>query len=91
MADELTVRISYHARDRCREMGITTKVPKRIVRTPTLTRPDPRHNPDRRFIWSEVEPKYAVIVDVEVNPPMVCTVLYYTPDAPFVRPEARSG
>lgn len=83
----LTPKISEHARERCEQMGISTKVPKRIWRHRTLTRPDPQGHDGTRFVWSEVEPAYAAIINIEADPPLVCTVLYFTPDAPFVRPE----
>lgn len=86
----VTPIITPHARDRCAEMGVSTKVAKRIVREPSTTRPDPQGHPRRRFVWSAVEPDYAVVVDVESAPPVVCTVLYYTSE-PFTRPERKAS
>lgn len=84
-----TARICDHARDRCVEMGISTKVAKRIVRNPTMVLPDFQGNPDRRFVYSDVEPEYAVVICQEDGEPdTVITVLYYTPQERFERPAA---
>lgn len=69
-----TPKISDHARERCAEMGISTKVAKQIVKNPSLTRPG--HTVEtRRFVTSTLHPDYAVIYDEATNE--VVTVLFY--------------
>lgn len=79
-----TARLTEHARERCEEMGISTKVAKRIVANPSLVLPDFQHHEDRRFIHSCDEPDYCVIATV-ADPPEIITVLYFS-DQYFQRP-----
>jgi hypothetical protein len=69
-----TPRITRHAAERCLQMGVSTKVAKRIAQRPSLVLPDFSGRPERRFMVSEAEPDYAVVVDVEDN--AVVTVMY---------------
>lgn len=66
--------MSEHARQRCVEMGISTKVAKRIVQNPVLTYPTPQHGDDRVIIRSNHHPEYAVAYDQGSN--TVCTVIF---------------
>jgi hypothetical protein len=79
------VRLTEHARQRCREMGISTKVPKRIVDDPArVSYPGaPGHPGDRRMIASKCHPEYLVILQQTPEPDepdIVVTVLYRTED-----------
>jgi hypothetical protein len=79
--------ISDHARERAAQMGISTKVAKRIVRNPTMVLPDFQGREDRRFMFSRDEPEYAVVVEESDAPrPTVVTILYYMPESRFERP-----
>lgn len=72
--------ISRHARARCEEMGISTKVAKRIVQRPNLRRPG---NPGTgaTVATSYEHPGYAVVfVHPPEQPPLVVTVLFNTRD-----------
>ncbi len=74
--------ISEHARARCAEMGISTKVAKAIAKNPTLTYSG---NPgtDCRVYLSEAHPEYAVVVGPPPSGsdrPVVVTVLFRTED-----------
>lgn len=71
----MTPRIVPHARNRCAEMGISTKVAKQIVRHPSLVRPD-YPGSDRQLIESDRHPAYAVIYDPDDN--AVVTVIFNT-------------
>lgn len=78
--------ISDHARERCVQMGISTKVAKRILRNPTLVLPDFQGDEDRRFVHSCDEPLYAIVTEDLGEPRLhVVTVLYYTPEERFQR------
>lgn len=65
MAEPETPRMSIHARERCAEMGISTKVAKRIVQRPDLTRPgSTKPGEDGRLIAvADAYPEYAVVFD----------------------------
>lgn len=67
--------MSDHARERCAEMGISTKVAKAIVRNPAVTRPG---NPGTGavVVTSDRHPEYAVVLDTETD--VVVTVLFRT-------------
>ncbi len=76
-------KITPHARERCAEMGISTKVAKRIWRDPDLVLPDFQGRATRRFLHSStVEPAYAIVVEGE---DIVVTVLHYSPEERFTR------
>ena len=87
MSLDVTPTISDHARQRCAEMGLSTKVAKRAWRHQSMTRPDPQGNPNRVFVSSNAEPKVALIVDTSGHIPQVVTVLWYS-YTPFVRSKA---
>jgi hypothetical protein len=71
-----TPRITPHAAERCRQMGISTKVPKRIIREATMTRPG---YGGRIVAWSVDHPDFLVVyVEKGDEPPMVVTVLWKT-------------
>jgi len=88
-SDRVTPVLSHHARERCKEMGISTKVAKRIWQHRTMT----RHVMARRLlVTSTLEPDYAIVV---VEPqewvggdapavPMVITVVFAT-DKDYIR------
>jgi hypothetical protein len=70
--------LSRHARQRCLEMGISTKVAKRIVQRPNLRRPG---NPGTGTVvaTSYEHPGYAVVfVHPPEQAPLVVTVLFDT-------------
>lgn len=74
----MTPIISAHALDRCREMGISTKVAKHIVQQATLTRPD-HAGSIRRVAQSSAYPEYVVVYEPGV-PDVVVTVLFNAQD-----------
>jgi hypothetical protein len=65
--------LSEHARQRCAEMGISTKVAKRIVQNPGITRPTAKY-PGCVVIESSVHPQYAVAYCPDAN--KVITVIF---------------
>ena len=65
-----------HARERCAEMGISTKVAKRIVREAAVVRPGMAHS-DRLVAVSDTYPAYAVVY-VPGEPDLIVTVLFRT-------------
>lgn len=70
--------MSRHARQRCEEMGISTKVAKRIIQRPNLRRPG---NPGTEAVvaTSYEYPGYAVVfVEPPEQPALVVTVLFDT-------------
>lgn len=70
-----TPRMSDHARQRCEEMGISTKVVKRIVQHQTCSYPSASHYPgERRLVSSDLYPEYLVVVQAG-DPEEVVTVL----------------
>ena len=72
---ELTPIMTQHARERCAEMGISTKVAKRIWQHRTLVRGmDDQH---RMVVTSTEHPGYALVVDeTGGGAPVVVTVLF---------------
>lgn len=71
-----TPRMTVHARDRCREMGISTKVAKRMVQDPSIT----HTTRDGRMIATcDAYPDYAVVYAVsEDRTHWIITVLFNT-------------
>lgn len=70
--------MSRHARERCAEMGISTKVAKRIAARPSLTYGGNPGTPSRVHV-SDEHPEYAVVVGPPPSPgarPVVVTVLF---------------
>lgn len=76
-----TPRLTRHARERCAEMGISTKVAKEIVLHADLTRPC-LGNPDCAIARSDRHPGYAVVYNPhqEAPRPVIVTVLFQTQD-----------
>lgn len=77
----MTPRITKHARQRCEEMGISTKVAKQIVRHADVTHTtDSRGRECQRFVCkSDKHPGYAVAYfKAPDGVPVVCTVLFDT-------------
>jgi hypothetical protein len=73
---EQTPQLSEHARERCAQMGITTKVAKRIWKTRTLIR---GAREGCLLVTSTEVPEYAIVVDENGwlgGPPVVVTVLF---------------
>jgi hypothetical protein len=70
--------LTEHARERCAEMGIRTRVAKQIWRDHTLTYP--LHDQDRIVVISADHPRYALVVDEHGDRPVVVTVLFNHPD-----------
>jgi len=80
-SDRVTPTLTHHARERCKEMGISTKVAKRIWQHRTMTR---QVWARRLIVTSTTEPDYAIVVvepqdwvggDVPTVP-VVVTVLF---------------
>lgn len=70
----VTPVLTQHARERCAEMGIRTRVVKQIWRHRTLTWP--LRDQDRTVVTSDEQPRYALVVDEHCEPPVVVTVLF---------------
>ena len=74
-----TPRVTYHARQRCAELGISTKRAKRIVQQRTSTYPSPQGHSNNGVVCSStVDPEYAVVWDEHTN--TILTVLPRTTD-----------
>jgi cellulose synthase/poly-beta-1,6-N-acetylglucosamine synthase-like glycosyltransferase len=75
-----SVKLSEHARERCRQMGVRTGVIKRIVRDHRVSwRTEYREGCGRRVVAISSEfPDIAVVYACEVYPPVVVTVLWRT-------------
>lgn len=69
-----TPRLTQHARERCAEMGISTKVAKRIVQHADVVRPD-YPGSDRMISVSDAYPDYIVVHDQQ-DPPIIITVSF---------------
>lgn len=70
----MTPRMSVHARERCAELGISTKRAKRIVQQRTGTYPGaPKHNNNAIVVTSDADTEFAVIWDPDDN--SILTVL----------------
>lgn len=79
-----TPRFTEHARQRCTEMGLTTKQVKRTFRTAALDYPGPeQHGANRIRVGDGIAIAYSIGPD---GTPVVCTVLWDGID--FVRPES---
>lgn len=76
-----TPRLLPHARERCAEMGISTKVAKAIVKAPAMTYCG-KPGTDSRVAVSDDIPEYAVVFypETEALPPIIVTVVFRTPD-----------
>lgn len=73
----ITPKMTKHAVQRCAEMGISTKVAKRIVRNPSIT----HAAREGRMVATSVDhPDYAVVyaADRETESVWVITVLFNT-------------
>lgn len=81
MDHTLTPKMSRHALDRCREMGIVTKVAKAIYRHPCVTRPGAHGHDttwDRYIVLCDHHPEYAIVVEDRAGVPWVVTVIFNT-------------
>jgi hypothetical protein len=77
----MTPRMTLHARQRCVEMEISTKVAKRIVQCGEVRYPGtPTEEGDTVVVLWSGEPRYAVVVSADPEDPIVLTVLFNTPD-----------
>lgn len=74
---QATPKMTRHALERCQEMGISSKVAKRIVRHATLVRPGNRITRDAYVATSDGDPLYAVVF-YPGDPPVIVTVLFRT-------------
>lgn len=75
----MTPRISQHARERCAEMGISTKIAKQIIRRPDLIRPSRSVGGSEKglvMVTSDRYPEYAVVYCPADE--VVVTVLFRT-------------
>ena len=62
-----TPKLSQHARDRCREMGISTRRAKRVVQHQTTTYPSTGHDNGGLIVQSAGDPEIAVVWDPATN------------------------
>lgn len=74
--------LTRHARERCAEMEISTKVAKAIVRDPDLVRPG-NSGTGCVFATSERYPRYAVVYEPG-DPHVIVSVVFRTTE-PYVR------
>jgi len=85
-----TARLTDHARERCAEMGISTKVVKRIVQNATLRMPareGPRGEP-RTMIRSTTHfPEVVVVMDDATQ--QVVTAMWWSPEQYHPRADGR--
>lgn len=82
-----TPRLTHHARKRCTEMGISTKVAKDIARNPSTTYAgSPEHGNDAKVAYSNLHTDYAIVFKIEDGVPVILTVLLHTNEQ-YVRPE----
>lgn len=80
--DDDTPRMTQHARDRCAEMGISTKVAKHIWRNRTGTYPG--HPGSGRRIAFSANPDYMLVYADTPDGPVVCSVVFRT-DCRYIR------
>lgn len=73
-AGQLTPILTDHARERCAQMGIPTKVVKRIWQHRTLVRG--LQDQHRVVVTAVHEPQYALVVDDTEAVPVIITVLF---------------
>lgn len=66
-----TPRLSEHARQRCREMGVTTHRVKRILRDPDLSYASGRG----KVAWRRDDPAIAVVYVMDGATPFALTVV----------------
>lgn len=73
-----TPLLTNHARKRCAQYGIPTKVIKRIVRDPDMTRPanSPNRPPGARIARCDEHPEYTVVYNMDGDQPVVITILF---------------
>lgn len=73
-------RVSHHAQQRCAEMGLSTKVAKRIWRRRDITSPGRAFRDSNQgvVVFSDAEPDYAIVVDPSSDRPVIMTVLFRT-------------
>lgn len=77
----MTPRLSHHARARCAEMGISTKVAKRIIQRADVTHCTSSRGRDkpRAVATSDAYPGYAVAYFTDTDgTPVILTVLFRT-------------
>lgn len=93
-----TPRLTRHARVRCKEMGISTKVAKAIYRHPAVCRVtnDRPATDDLYLVTSDLHPVYAIVVTDGPSGPTVVTVVFrtaqtYVRDGSTYRIEKRQG
>lgn len=80
VTDRATPRLSAHARERCEQMGISTKRAKRVVQDPVMTLPGGLGHPEfyQRVIGEDYE--IMVVINPTVEPVEIVTVLWRTYD-----------
>lgn len=79
VAERITPRLTHHARERCAEMGVTTKRAKRIVQDPDVSRPAKATGGDDGFIAvADHEPDIAVVYKLDGDVPVILTVVWRT-------------
>jgi len=78
--EEVTPRLTTHARERCAEMGITTKVAKAIYQARDLDRPSTKPGSDCRMATCSRLPEYAVVyfISEEDGVPVIASVVFKT-------------
>ena len=74
-----TARLTAHARRRCAERGIPTKLVKQMLRAPDLIARSHLTMPGVRYATSASHPEL-VVVFAEADPQIVLSVYYRRPD-----------
>lgn len=72
--------LTEHARQRCAEMGISTKVAKRIVQYADVVRHSDVGSGQCSVAVSDRHPEYVVVFDAHEDPAVIVTVLYRDPN-----------
>lgn len=73
-----TPLLSHHARERCKEMEIRTRVAKRIVQHADCVRPG-KPGSDAMVATCDEFPEYAVVYEPG-DPAVIVTVVFRTPE-----------
>lgn len=81
MDHSLTPRMTRHALERCKEMGIPARLAKGIWRKADTTYPSPKDGREAVMAFSSLFPGYAIVVaPARDGHPQVVTVVFRTTD-----------
>lgn len=83
-----TVSLTPHARQRCEEMGVSTKRVKHALRPKNRSASWPGKHGKDVFVRCASEPELAFIVSAH-DPNLVITVLWWSPDTELTREDGK--